>query len=38
MFHSFTGFDITSSFFGIGKKTAWNAWESFPEVTEPLQL
>ena len=38
MFHSFTGCDVTSSFFGIGKKTAWNAWESFPEVTEPLQL
>ena len=34
MFHSFTGCDTTSCFFGKGKKSAWKAWKSFPEVTE----
>ena len=32
-FHAFTGCDTTSSFLGRGKKTAWQAWEQFPEVT-----
>lgn len=32
-FHAFTGCDVTSSFLGIGKKTAWNVWLIFPEVT-----
>ena len=36
LFHSFTGCDTTSSFLGIGKKTAWNAWKKFPELTETL--
>ncbi|XP_068711906.1 uncharacterized protein [Montipora foliosa] len=34
MFHSFTGCDTTSCFFGKGKKSAWEAWKSFPDVTE----
>ena len=33
-FHSFTGCDLTSAMFGVGKKTAWNAWATFPEVTD----
>ncbi len=33
-FHAFTGSDTTSQFLGKGKKTAWEAWKSFPEVTE----
>ena len=32
-FHSFTGCDVTSAMFGVGKKTAWNAWATFLEVT-----
>jgi len=30
--HALTGCD-TSAFCGIGKKTTWDAWEVFPEVT-----
>jgi len=33
MFHSFTGCDTVSCFMGKGKKTAWDAWRVFPEVT-----
>jgi len=33
MFHSFTGCDTTSSFSGRGKKSAWEAWKSYPNVT-----
>ena len=33
VFHSFTGCDTTSTFFGKGKKSAWDAWKSFPKVT-----
>ena len=36
LFHSFTGCDTTSSFLGIGKKTAWAAWQGYPELTETL--
>ena len=32
-FHAFSGSDTTSSFAGRGKKTAFDAWEVFPEVT-----
>ena len=35
-FHAFTGCDTTSSMLGIGKKSAWNAWMNFPEVTETM--
>lgn len=31
---AFTGCDTVSSFRGRGKKTAWNVWNSFPEVTQ----
>ena len=36
LFHSFTGCDTTSSFLGIGKKTAWAAWQAYPDFTETL--
>jgi len=26
LFHALTGCDVVSAMFGIGKKTAWNAW------------
>ena len=32
-FHAFTGCDTTSSFFGKSKKSAWLAWDSYPEAT-----
>ncbi|MES9879344.1 MAG: hypothetical protein ABW185_00490 [Sedimenticola sp.] len=35
-FHAFTGCDVTSSMLGIGKKTGWNAWMNFPNVTETM--
>lgn len=31
---SFTGCDRTSSFCGCGKKTAWDTWPVYPEITE----
>ena len=34
VFHSFTGCDTVSSFSGKGKKSAWEAWNSYPLVTE----
>ena len=36
-FHSFSGCDQTSSFASIGKKTAWEAWAIYDEVTEVFQ-
>ena len=33
-FHAFTGCDTVSCFLGHGKKTAWEVWKSFPEVTD----
>lgn len=32
-FHAFTGCDIVSSFSGRGKKSEWDVWKVFPEVT-----
>ena len=32
VFHSFTGCDTTSAFYGRGKKSAWEAWNCFEEV------
>ena len=32
-FHAFSGSDTTSGFHGKGKKSAWEAWKAFPEVT-----
>ena len=37
-FHSFTGCDTTSQFHGKGKKLAWEAWKSYPSVTEAFQF
>lgn len=34
IFHTFTGCDTTSCFFGKSKKSAWEAWKSYPAVTE----
>ena len=31
---AFTGCDTVSAFCGKGKKSCWNIWKSFPEVTE----
>ena len=36
LFHVITGCDLVSAMFGIGKKTAWNAWTAYPEVTNTL--
>ena len=33
VFHSFTGCDTTSAFFGKGKKSAWEAWKCYHDVT-----
>ena len=33
MFHAFTGCDTVSSFAGRGKKTAWDTWMTFSDVT-----
>lgn len=33
MFHAFTGCDTVSSFAGRGKKTAWDTWVTFDDVT-----
>lgn len=32
-FHAFTGCDTMSAFVGKGKKTAWQAWNVFENVT-----
>ena len=34
MFHAFTGCDTVSSFSGRGKKTAWEIWNVFSDVTD----
>ena len=34
MFHALTGCNTVSAFAGRGKKTAWETWKAFPEVTE----
>ena len=38
LFHSFTGCDTTSSFLGIGKKTAWAAWQAYLNLSETLLI
>ena len=38
VFHCFTGCDTTSSFFGKGKKSAWEAWGAYPEVTDAFNF
>ena len=34
VFHAFTGCDQTSSFVGKGKKSGWQAWQAYDEVTQ----
>ena len=33
MFHAFTGCDTVSCFSGRGKRTAWDTWKMYPEIT-----
>ena len=35
-FHALTGCDVTSSFAGRGKRTAWSAWSIFNDATSVL--
>lgn len=35
-FNAFTGCNTTSTFYGIGKITAWNAWMNFPIVNSAM--
>ncbi len=37
-YHTFTGCDTTSQFFGKGKKSSWEAWKSYSQVTEAFQF
>ena len=37
VFHAFTGCDTVSAFGGRGKKTAWNTWKVFPNVTKAFK-
>lgn len=37
MFHALTGCDTVSSFAGRGKKTAWNIWKEYDEVTTAFE-
>ncbi|KAJ3599931.1 hypothetical protein NHX12_033885 [Muraenolepis orangiensis] len=34
VFHCYTGCDTTSAFCRKGKRSAWDAWNSYPEVTQ----
>lgn len=36
LFHALTGCDTVSFFAGRGKKTVWEAWKVFPELTQAL--
>ena len=36
LFHAFTGCDTVSFFSGRGKRTAWNNWMAFGDVTQAL--
>ena len=36
-FHAFTGCDQTSAFAAKGKKTAWETWKSFDQVTSAFE-
>ena len=44
VFHAFSGCDTTSAFNGKGKKSVWQAWQAFEDVTfvylagHPFQL
>ena len=34
--HALTGCDTTSSFSNVGKKTAWDTWKAFSEITDTV--
>ena len=34
VFHNSTGYDTTSTFYGKGKNSAWEAWNCYPDVTQ----
>ena len=34
--HAFSGCDKTSTFFGKGKKLAWQAWQTCTDATEAM--
>ena len=38
MFHALTGCDTVSYFRGCGKKTAWDVWGVYPELTPVLSI
>ena len=38
LFHALTGCDTTSAFRGKGKKSAWQAWQAYEEVTGTLRF
>ncbi|CAC5391639.1 unnamed protein product [Mytilus coruscus] len=38
VFHAFTGCDTVSSFAGKGKKTAWETWMAFEDVTLAFRI
>lgn len=37
-FYVLTGGDMSSVFYGKGKKMVWSVWQSFPELPLPLEL
>ena len=37
VFHALTGCDTVSAFGGRGKRTAWNTWKVFPDVTAAFE-
>ena len=37
MFHAFTACDTVSAFCGRAKKTAWNTWKVYPEVSKAFE-
>ena len=38
VFHALTGCDTTSAFRGKGKKSAWQAWQTYEKITDTFQL
>lgn len=38
VFHTLSGCDTTSAFFGKSKVSAWQAWELYPEITPTLEF
>jgi hypothetical protein len=38
VFHALSGCDTTSSFYGKGKKSAWQAWQLYPDITPTFQF